>query len=136
VLARAELSRLGLTTARAAAVNAFARAVGDGQIELDRSRRLDEFIASVTAIPGLGPWTAHYLALRLGEPDAFPAGDLGLRRALSDDPARAIATFSADELAERWQPYRAFAATHLWMSPEDSPAAHRGDHWAQTGDAA
>jgi AraC family transcriptional regulator of adaptative response / DNA-3-methyladenine glycosylase II len=137
VLARAELGRLGLTTARAAAVNAFARAVGDSQIELDRSRRLDEFIASVTATPGLGPWTAHYLALRLGEPDAFPAGDLGLRRALSDEPARAVAASSADKLAERWQPYRAFAATHLWMSPSAAPASRRrGDQWPHTGDAA
>ncbi len=56
----------------------------DGEVRLDGSVSLDEFVASVVALPGLGDWTAQYLALRLGEADAFPAGDLGLRKALGE----------------------------------------------------
>ncbi|MGH9001326.1 MAG: AlkA N-terminal domain-containing protein [Acidimicrobiia bacterium] len=112
VLADADLGGLGLVPARAKAVKAFAAAVAAGKVRLDGSVSLEGFVASVTELPGLGPWTAHYLALRMGEPDAFPATDLGLRRALArhapdvSDPL--------PELAERWRPWRALAATHLW----------------------
>jgi AraC family transcriptional regulator, regulatory protein of adaptative response / DNA-3-methyladenine glycosylase II len=116
VLATATLEGLGLTKARAGAVAAFAQAVERGQIDLDRSRPLDQFLASVTTSPGLGPWTAQYLALRLGEPDAFPAGDLGIRRALANGSGPATATPDADALAERWRPHRAQAAIQLWIS--------------------
>jgi len=111
-VASADLSDLGLTRARAAAVQNFARAVSEGQLRLDGSQPLEEFMASVVAVPGLGPWTAHVLALRLGERDAFPASDLGLKRAyerLVPDP-----TQSLEELAEQWRPWRAQAAAHLW----------------------
>lgn len=105
VLAEADLTGLGLPVARAGAIRAFARAVADDAIQLDRSASLERLIASVTAIDGLGPWTAHYLALRLGERDAYPATDLGLRRALN-----------GNELTDRWRPWRALAATHLWTA--------------------
>jgi AraC family transcriptional regulator, regulatory protein of adaptative response / DNA-3-methyladenine glycosylase II len=82
-LATADLGGLGLIPARARAINDFARAVANGTIRLDPGSRLDEFVEAVMAIPGMGPWTAHYVALRLGDPDAFPAADLGIRRALS-----------------------------------------------------
>jgi AraC family transcriptional regulator of adaptative response / DNA-3-methyladenine glycosylase II len=84
---------------------------------------LDEFVDSVTAIDGLGAWTAHYLALRLGERDAYPVTDLGLRRALAQHVPRSVRTLGA--LAERWRPWRALAATHLWMadSAARTPAA-------------
>jgi AraC family transcriptional regulator of adaptative response / DNA-3-methyladenine glycosylase II len=65
----------------------------------------------VTAIAGLGDWTANYIALRLGERDAFPANDLGLRRALAG-----YAEGTPVELAERWRPWRALAATQLWSA--------------------
>lgn len=110
VLAEADLSGLGLTTAREAAIRGFARAVVADEIRLDRSVGLDDLVASVSAVPGLGPWTGHYLALRLGERDAFPVTDLALRRATGD---------SAKELAARseaWRPWRALAAAHLWAS--------------------
>jgi AraC family transcriptional regulator of adaptative response / DNA-3-methyladenine glycosylase II len=110
VLADADLASIGLVPARAAAVRAFARAVADDTLPLDGSIALDEFVASLTALDGIGPWTAQYVALRLGEPDAFPATDLGLRRAL---PAQAS---GLGELAERWRPWRALAATHLWLA--------------------
>lgn len=111
VLAGADLDGLGLTAARAASVRAFARGVADDTIRLDRSVGLDRLVESVTAVRGLGPWTAQYIALRLGEPDAFPAGDLGLRRAAGDVSPALLAG-----LAERWRPWRALAAAHLWAS--------------------
>jgi AraC family transcriptional regulator of adaptative response / DNA-3-methyladenine glycosylase II len=112
-LAAADLSGLGLTHARQEAIRSFARAVTEDAIRLDGSVGLDELTGSLTAINGLGSWTAHYLALRLGERDAFPMTDLGLRRALGQRGANrsALAT-----LGERWRPWRALAATHLWMA--------------------
>jgi AraC family transcriptional regulator, regulatory protein of adaptative response / DNA-3-methyladenine glycosylase II len=122
-LANVNLDGLGLTPSRAVAVRAFAQAVLDDAVRLDRSVGLDDLIGSLTAIKGLGPWTAQYIALRLGETDAYPATDLALRRAL---PRHAPAAAAApDETPERWRPWRALAATHLWFadaSQERSPA--------------
>jgi AraC family transcriptional regulator of adaptative response / DNA-3-methyladenine glycosylase II len=125
-LAAADLSGLGLTSSRAAAVNAFARAVADDAVRLDRGARLDQLVESITSVPGLGPWTAHYLALRLGEPDAFPATDLGLRRSLARALGRPIGARDAEALSHHWRPWRAHAAMHLWtgdQSQAHSPAA-------------
>jgi AraC family transcriptional regulator of adaptative response / DNA-3-methyladenine glycosylase II len=108
-LATADLGGLGLTRARTTAVRSFARTVADDTVRLDRSISLDRLVDSLTALAGLGPWTAQYLALRLGEPDACPTTDLGLRRALPRPAAAALG-----EIAERWRPWRALATTHLW----------------------
>jgi AraC family transcriptional regulator of adaptative response / DNA-3-methyladenine glycosylase II len=120
-LAAADLTSTGLTTARAHAINGFAAAVVAGAVPLDRSVPLDELIAAITAIPGLGPWTAHYLALRLGERDAFPGGDLGLQRARAqlapDEPT------SLDAVAAGWSPWRATAAAQLWMRSGEADVA-------------
>jgi 3-methyladenine DNA glycosylase/8-oxoguanine DNA glycosylase len=113
VLAEADLSGLGLTSPRGAAVNAFARAVAEQSVPLDRGSRLDQLVESITSIPGLGPWTAHYLALRMGERDAFPASDLGLRRALSR------AEGEPNDVSARWRPWRAHAAVHMWLVAPD-----------------
>jgi len=120
-LAVADLAGLGLTTARIDAIGAFAAAVDGGALALDGSLSLDRFVADVCAIPGLGPWTAHYLALRLGDPEAFPASDLGLRRAIDGDTP-----VSAAELirrAEGWRPWRALAAVHLWTASAEAGQA-------------
>lgn len=117
-LASADLAGLGLTRARAEAIRSFARAVAEDAVRLDRSINLEGLVASLTAIDGLGPWTAHYLALRLGERDACPTTDLGLQRVLARYLRQSAATFG--ELAERWRPWRALAATHLWLA--DGPA--------------
>jgi AraC family transcriptional regulator of adaptative response / DNA-3-methyladenine glycosylase II len=109
-LAGADLDGLGLTTARAAALRTFAAAVAGDDVRLDRSVGADELVASISALPGLGPWTAQYVALRLGERDAFPTSDLGLLRA-TGTTARQLAT-----LAEGWRPWRALAAVHLWSA--------------------
>jgi AraC family transcriptional regulator of adaptative response / DNA-3-methyladenine glycosylase II len=117
LLATADLGGLGLTRARERAIRSFATAVVEDEVRLDRSVSLDRFVASVTAIDGLGPWTAHYLALRLGERDAWPVTDFGLRRALA---RRAQASVAPERVAERWRPWRALAATHLWLA-DDAP---------------
>jgi AraC family transcriptional regulator of adaptative response / DNA-3-methyladenine glycosylase II len=114
-LAGADLSGVGLTPARAEAVRSFAEAVADDAVRLDRSVGLDEFVSAVTSLNGLGSWTALYIALRMGEPDAFPATDLGLRRALARLAPASTAPLA--EQAERWRPWRALAAVHLWTAP-------------------
>ena len=121
-LAGEDLSGLGLTRARERAVAAFARAVADGEVRLDRSVGLDELVTSLLSVPGLGPWTAHYVALRLGEPDAFPATDLGVRRFLDAVPGSA-----GDPLdpGERWRPWRALATVHLWAAAAVPPGPNR-----------
>jgi AraC family transcriptional regulator, regulatory protein of adaptative response / DNA-3-methyladenine glycosylase II len=113
IVARADLSGLGLTRARAKAIRSFAEAVVAGQIRLDRSPSLDRLVASITTIEGLGPWTAHYLALRIGERDACPIGDLGVQRALDGHLEKGE---RLEELTERWRPWRALAVTHLWLA--------------------
>ncbi|HEV8650848.1 MAG TPA: helix-turn-helix domain-containing protein [Actinomycetes bacterium] len=113
-LAAADLSGLGLTRARQGAIRAFAQAVAEDAVRLDRSVSLDRLIASISQLEGIGPWTAHYLALRLGEPDAWPMNDLGLQRALPGNARNSDSALA--ELAERWRPWRALAAAHLWMA--------------------
>ncbi|MDQ1447527.1 MAG: AraC family transcriptional regulator, partial [Actinomycetota bacterium] len=113
-LARADLTDVGLTRARARAVNAFAASVATGDLELHRARDLDHTLAALQVFPGFGPWTAHYVAMRAcGERDAFPASDLGLRRALGGDPAAR---------AEAWRPWRAYGAIQIWLGPVASAA--------------
>src|SRR4029078_12325256 len=86
-LAAADLTEVGLTRARARAVRGLARAGAHGELALHRGRDLEHTVGELQALPGFGPWTAHYVAMRAcGERDAFPASDLGLRRVLGDDP--------------------------------------------------
>jgi AraC family transcriptional regulator, regulatory protein of adaptative response / DNA-3-methyladenine glycosylase II len=117
-LAEADLDGIGLTRARTRAIRAFAGAVVADRVRLDPNIPLDELVGSISAVPGVGAWTANYIALRMGEPDALPASDLGLRRALAGTGAGAVLP-SAAELtarADAWRPWRALAAVHLWSS--------------------
>jgi AraC family transcriptional regulator of adaptative response / DNA-3-methyladenine glycosylase II len=103
VLADASYDDIGLTGSRRATLRAAAIAHATGALVLDPSGDRDEARRQLLALPGIGPWTAEYVAMRaLGDPDAFPASDLVLRR--RTDPARAA----------RWSPWRAYAAMHLW----------------------
>jgi AraC family transcriptional regulator of adaptative response / DNA-3-methyladenine glycosylase II len=115
-LARADFRGLGLTRACTKAIRAFAEAVEADGVRLDRSVPLDQLVDSITAIEGVGPWTAHYLALRLGERDACPISSRRLEHAR---PAQlhqiAGALGELTELTERWRPWRALAFTHLWL---------------------
>jgi AraC family transcriptional regulator, regulatory protein of adaptative response / DNA-3-methyladenine glycosylase II len=119
-LARADLSTMGLTRARTATLKALARAVSDGSVPLDVPGVTAEAIReSLLAIPGIGEWTASYVAMRaLGDPDAFPLGDIGLHRA-HERLATGKASGKKDGLgaaAEPWRPWRAYAAIHLWAA--------------------
>ncbi len=110
VLADANLARIGLPRARAETIRTLARAVGDGRISFEAIVDSAGFLARLCEIPGIGQWTAQYVAMRaLGEPDAFPSSDLGLLRALDLKNAREL-----EERAEAWRPWRAYAAMHLW----------------------
>jgi AraC family transcriptional regulator, regulatory protein of adaptative response / DNA-3-methyladenine glycosylase II len=115
-LADADLSGLGLTTARQATLRALAGAATSGRLALDRGADPAEMAARLAELPGIGPWTVAYVLMRAaGDPDAFPATDLGLRRAL----ARLGGDLS---LAHRWRPWRAYAAMHLWAWEAAQPA--------------
>jgi len=124
VLAEAEIERVGMPRARAQALRTLAAEVASGRLVLASRADLESAVALLTALPGVGAWTAQYVAMRaLGEPDAFPSGDLGLRHALANGTvptARALA-----EQAEAWRPWRAYAAMHLWASLADAPAPAR-----------
>lgn len=113
-LSNAGLSTIGVTRARAETIRGVARALLDGRVDFNPERTLDEFAARWVALPGIGPWTAQYIAMRaLGHPDAFPAEDLILRRVASvDDTALTAKALSAR--AEGWRPWRAYAVIHLW----------------------
>ncbi len=120
-LAEADLAGLGLTTARARAVTTFATAIADGSIVLDGSGETGETARRIAGLPGLGPWTAQYIAMRaLREPDAFPDSDLGLRRAAADGEAP-LGARELHELAEAWRPWRAYGAMLLWTKKESRP---------------
>ncbi len=120
-LADADLGGLGIVGARIRAIQEMARAMIDGRVRLDGSMEFDEAVAAIVALPGLGPWSAHVIAMRvLREPDAFPAADLGIIRALSEDekkpsPREVLAR------SEKWSPWRAYAALYLWRMPPAAP---------------
>jgi AraC family transcriptional regulator of adaptative response / DNA-3-methyladenine glycosylase II len=120
-LVTAPIASLGMPRARAATLTALAAsAAGDARL-FERARDLDAAIERLRALPGIGEWTAHYVAMRaLREPDAFPASDLGLLRAMAADGVRPRPEALAKR-AERWRPWRAYAAQHLWTS--DAAAA-------------
>jgi len=115
-LAQADLTGIGLTRQRAATLGALARAVCDGTVSFRPEQTLDQFVASWTELPGIGAWTAHYIAMRaLSEPDAFPAADLVLRKAVAR-AGEMVSTATLERMAENWRPWRAYAVLHLWRS--------------------
>jgi AraC family transcriptional regulator, regulatory protein of adaptative response / DNA-3-methyladenine glycosylase II len=105
-----DIISLGLTAARATTVRSLARAFAEGGLVLHPGMRASDAVERLQHVPGIGPWTAHYIAMRvLGDPDAFPHSDLGLMHALEiKQPKEILAT------AETWRPWRAYAAIHLW----------------------
>ena len=109
--------RLGMPMARATAIHALAAALARGERLLDVGADLDAVVARLVALPGIGPWTAHYLAMRaLHMPDAFPASDLGILKALGRPTLR-----HAMLRAETWRPYRSYAVLHLWTHLAEGP---------------
>jgi AraC family transcriptional regulator of adaptative response / DNA-3-methyladenine glycosylase II len=112
----AKLAGLGLIRKRAETIHALARAVCDKKITFERIPSSETFLNQLREIPGIGDWTAQYIAMRsLGEPDAFPTGDLGLLHALN------LATYrELEKRAEAWRPWRSYAALYLWTTPTAS----------------
>lgn len=113
-LADADLSRIGLTRSRAETIRAVAHAVLDGRVDFSPGSTLDDFVARWVNVPGIGPWTAQYIALRaLGHPDAFPSGDLVLRRTASTTEV-ALSDGELEKRAQTWRPWRGYAVMQLW----------------------
>jgi AraC family transcriptional regulator of adaptative response / DNA-3-methyladenine glycosylase II len=109
-LADADLTTIGLPKARAATLRALARAVSDGRIQFEGIVSPEDFLQRLCEIPGIGKWTAQYVAMRaLGEPDAFPSGDLGLLRAMD-----LASSSDLERRAEAWRPWRSYATMYLW----------------------
>lgn len=129
-LAKARLDGVGLTGARAATIRALACAVADGKIKFENVIDSHDFLCRLCEIPGIGPWTAQYVAMRaLREPDAFPSSDLGLLRGAAVSTPREL-----EHQSEPWRPWRAYAAMYLWRKggskrsaanhPESKSAVH------------
>jgi DNA-3-methyladenine glycosylase II len=121
-----EVRSVGLSRPKVAYLRDLAEHVEDGRLELDRLTELsdDEVIAQLTAVKGLGEWTAHmFLIFHLGRPDVLPVGDLGIRNAaaaayeLEGPPKPPELT----DLAEPWRPHRSLASLYLWRSLDNEP---------------
>ena len=111
-----ELTSLGIAAPRAASIQAIARAVITREIDLEPGPDPEAVIAKLINLPGIGDWTAQYIAMRaLRWPDAFPAGDLGLMKAWGESSIERLKS-----AAEAWRPWRAYAAIHLWEKPRST----------------
>jgi AraC family transcriptional regulator of adaptative response / DNA-3-methyladenine glycosylase II len=105
-----DIGKLGIIGTRARTLIALAQAVASGALLLEPGRRIEDALRQLRDLPGVGEWTAQYIAMRaLSWPDAFPHADLGIRKALQDASPKKIL-----EIAEKWRPWRAYAALHLW----------------------
>jgi AraC family transcriptional regulator of adaptative response / DNA-3-methyladenine glycosylase II len=113
------IGQLGIVGARIRAIQALARAVRDGHVDLSPAAPMAETLGRLGELPGIGPWTTELVALRvLAWPDAFPASDIGVLRALgAASPAAAAAQ------AEAWRPWRSYAVMQLWQALADAPPA-------------
>lgn len=112
------IGTLGIVRARVGAIQAVARAVAEGRIDLSPAAPMAETLAALAELPGIGPWTTELVALRvLAWPDAFPASDIGVLRALGVANAA-----QASACAEAWRPWRSYAVMQLWQSLADAPA--------------
>jgi AraC family transcriptional regulator, regulatory protein of adaptative response / DNA-3-methyladenine glycosylase II len=121
-LVKADLRTVGLTAARSRTIRNIAVAACKSTLPRDSSLGLDSVVRSLTAIEGIGEWTAHYIAMRaFGEPDAFPDGDLGLRHAVSNGEDL-VSRAELKKMAERWRPWRSYAAMYLWNAPRHDKA--------------
>ena len=117
----AAVAAIGLPAARAAALHGVAVAIATGTLRLD-GHDVDAFVTAATVLPGIGPWTAHYLAMRaLHLPDAFPAADLGILKALGGT-AR-----DAEARSQAWRPFRSYAVMHLWHALGEDHVDHDDD---------
>lgn len=133
-LADADLSRLGMPRRRAAALSALSASVCDDPHLFAIGRSLDDAVERLRAVPGIGEWTAQYIAMReMREADAFPVGDVGLLRAFAARTGRSATPAALLAHAERWRPWRAYAAQHLWASLAEPDMPARTPRVRRTG---
>lgn len=115
-LVDADLTQFGLPRVRQRAISALAASVLDAQLFLDGTMSVREATKVLRAVPGIGPWTTSYIALRaLGDIDSIPLQDVGLRTAISYGGAM-ISPSRLELVAEAWRPWRGLAAMHLWTT--------------------
>lgn len=116
-LAAPDIAALGVISSRARSIVALAQVLEGGTLRLDPAAPVEETLAALERLPGIGPWTAQYIAMRaLAWPDAFPHPDVGILKAMRQANARAALAH-----AEAWRPWRAYAVMHLWKSLEKTP---------------
>src|SRR5438046_471689 len=116
-----DIARLGIVGTRAASILALARAFQAGSLKLDAGANPEADIAQLTALPGIGQWTAHYIAMRASRwPDAFPKEDIAVRNSLGR-----VSTKQAEEISQAWHPWRSYAVMHLWKSPRNPSRSDR-----------
>jgi AraC family transcriptional regulator of adaptative response / DNA-3-methyladenine glycosylase II len=119
-VASADLRPLRVPRARRQALTELARAAAADPHLFDPQDTVELTVTKLRAIPGIGEWTAQYIALRAArEPDAFPAGDAGLLRSATRLAGAAVSAAELARRAERWRPWRGYAAQHLWSAPDD-----------------
>lgn len=117
-LAPDAIAALGIIGARARAIHGLATALADGTLRLEPEADVAGTVEALQRMPGIGPWTAHYIAMRaLAWPDAFPHPDVAVLKALGTRQAR-----QALRAAEAWRPFRAYAVLHLWSTLESKGA--------------
>ena len=108
-----DIARLGIISARAKSIIALAQAQGELSLESGTHHDPDATIARLAELPGIGQWTAHYIAMRaLRWPDAFPKEDIAVRKSLGGVTAR-----EAEKMSQSWRPWRSYAVLHLWENP-------------------
>ncbi|MBK5186736.1 MAG: DNA-3-methyladenine glycosylase 2 family protein [Gemmatimonadaceae bacterium] len=106
-----EIASLGIIQTRARSIIAVAQEIDSGRLVLEPGARHDTAIAQLVALPGIGAWTAHYIAMRaLPWADAFPKEDIALRNALGG-----VSAARAEALSQPWRPWRSYATLHLWF---------------------
>ncbi len=113
------LGQLGITQQRQRAIQALARGVATGQLALHSGAPVDATVQALKALPGIGDWTAQYIAMRaLREPDAFPAGDVALHKALGVQnlPNVRQASLAAEAASQAWKPWRSYAVLRAWAA--------------------
>jgi AraC family transcriptional regulator of adaptative response / DNA-3-methyladenine glycosylase II len=122
-----EIASLGIIQTRARSILAIATEMESGRLVLEPGAHPDAVIAQLVALPGIGAWTAHYIAMRaLRWADAWPTGDIALRNALGYVTAK-----RADELSQPWRPWRSYATLHLWCDASERDAAIKASNRSQ-----
>lgn len=108
-----DVAKLGIVSTRSRTILALAEAFHSGSLKLEAGANPDAAIAQLVALPGIGPWTAHYIAMRaLRWPDAFPKEDIAVRNNL-----RGVSPKAAEEMSQAWRPWRSYAVMHVWRNP-------------------